>query len=164
MENLSDEDKKLFDVTDEDLDAMKDINERLVVELDTTYKLKILSDKPKIVQIPLSDAELKQAKLDAKKGEEIPTVREAKILEVENLEDGLIYDLFITPKTLKTRIAKIYAKNEGSLKDVYVNLGKKLVNHKIYGDIAMYWVREIEAVTDVVENQTDIEPPEDKAE
>ena len=45
MENLNDEEKKLFDVTDEDLESMKEINERLSIELNTIYKLKIISLK-----------------------------------------------------------------------------------------------------------------------
>ena len=156
MENLNDEEKKLFDVTDEDLESMKEINERLSIELNTIYKLKIISDKPKIVSIPLSPAELSKAKLDAKEGEDFPEARDARIIEVENLEDGLIYDLFITPKTLKSRIAKLYAKHEGSLANVYINMGKKLVKPDLYGEIGMYWVRESENVADQVENQADI--------
>ena len=163
MENLNEgklneEEKKLFDVTDEELESMKDINDRLVVELNTTYKLKIVSDKPKIVSIPLSPAELKQAKLDAKEGEVVPEARDARIIEVENLEDGLVYDLFITPKTLKSRIAKLYAKHEGSLANIYINMGKKNVKHELYGLIAMYWVREIENIADQVENVSDVAP------
>jgi uncharacterized membrane protein YvbJ len=131
MENEKQEDLfKLFEVTKEDLEKIKDIRPPFTVEVNKSRTVKVLEDVPREVRW-----------VDIKGRE-----KKGRVIAVEDVETEEELSLWLTPITLRVRIAKIYAKRqqEGkTLKGCFLKIGKKLIEHDDYGEIPVYWVKEI---------------------
>ena len=118
-----------FGVSEEQIKKVKNFDPTLNIDLDVTYTVKFLDDLPHEIEL---------AKEAQKFGRTI-----ARVIKVENISDGMTYSLFCTPETLSVRLAQLAIKHNNSLKNVFVRLGKKLVNLKTFGLKNVYWCAEV---------------------
>jgi len=136
---------KLFGVTKDDMEKIKDFSPAFHVDVDKSKVVKVLEDVPR------------EVKWVDPRGKE----RKSKAISIEDAETGEEQTLWLTPETLRVRLAKIYVKRVAqgkTLKGCYLRIGKKEIEHDVYGEIPVYWAKEISEAEAIGSNPEADEP------